>query len=382
MQRDKIMKSVCFVATTPFAVNAFLLGHLGALSDICEVTLCVNLDLYPLSNNIDPRVRVLDVPLARKISVLQDVRALLSLLGIFYRNKFHVVHSITPKAGLLAMLAGLVCRVPHRFHTFTGQVWATRTGVARKLLKWLDRGIVIFSTRVFSDSNSQNRFLVREGVAGKGGVSILGEGAIVGVDPARFKPSPELRREFRQHMGVPDGCFVFLYVGRLAREKGVFDLIEAFSIVLLKRPDAELWMVGPDEENLQNELQMVAGGNGTKIRWIGPTVAPESYMASADVLVLASYREGFGMVIVEAAGCGIPSLAYRIDGVVDAIVDGETGLLVSPRDTTELACAMLFMLENPDRVTELGRNACTRVKRDFSSHSVTKSWLDFYRGIV
>lgn len=376
------MKPICFVATTPFAVNAFLLGHLGALSDICEVTLCVNLDLYPLAHTLDSRVRVLDVPLARKISFFQDVRALLSLLGIFNRNKFLVVHSITPKAGLLAMLASFICRVPHRFHTFTGQVWATRTGVARTVLKSLDRAIVALSTRVFSDSKSQSRFLENEGVAGKGGVSMLGKGAIVGVDPVRFKPTPEIRQQIRQGLGVSDHCFVFLYVGRLAKDKGVFDLIEAFSTVLRKCPEIELWMVGPDEESLQDELRVLAGESEKKIRWIGPTLAPESYMASADVLVLASYREGFGMVIVEAAGCGIPSLAYRIDGVIDAIVDGETGILVPPRDRPKLASAMMFMLENPGKVKELGRNACTRVRCDFSSYSVTKAWLDFYKGFV
>lgn len=363
-------------------MNAFLLGHLAALSDLYQVTLCVNLDLYPLSEKIDPRVSVCNIPLVRKISVLQDFRALIHLIRVFGRGRFDVVHSMTPKAGLLSMFAARLCRVPYRFHTFTGQVWATRTGTSRAFFKWIDRCIVRCSTRVFTDSDSQSRFIEREGIAKHGAVTVLGHGAIMGVDQDRFKPDTELRKKIRLSLGCSERSCVFLFVGRIARDKGVFDLMEAFSRLASERDDVALWMVGPDEEGLQNELQQHTAEIGEKIRWLGRTFEPEHFMAAADALVLPSYREGFGMVIIEAAGCAVPTLAYRIDGVIDAVVDGETGVLVSARDVVAFGDIMRAMAGDPAWVRKLGQGALLRVGRDFSERSVREAWLNFYKGIL
>jgi glycosyltransferase involved in cell wall biosynthesis len=374
--------SLVFVATTPFAVNAFLRTHLLALAETQEVTLCVNTTAYPLVDDLARAVRVRHIDIARKIAPWQDLRALFQLLSCFQEIRPATVHSLTPKAGLLAMLAGWLARVPWRFHTFTGQVWATQTGIGRSLLKGIDRLIALFASQVFADSTSQCSFLEDERVVRRGAISVLGQGSVAGVDLARFRPNPVVRATLRAETSVADVTPVFLFVGRLVRDKGVFDLVEAFAALSAQYGHWELWMVGPDEDGLQTALQAQGERFGGGIRWFGPTPMPERFMASADVFVLPSYREGFGSVIIEAAACGIPSIAYRIDGVIDAIVDGRTGLFVDRGDIQGLSDAMNRLGAESSTRKRLGEAAHLRASSEFSSASVSKAWLDFYLSLL
>lgn len=374
-----LAKSVCFVVTTPFAVNAFLLGHLKALAQRYRVSLCVNAGDYPLSNAIDPRVRILNIGIRRKFSPLSDLWVLWRLIALFRRERFDSVHSMTPKGGLLGMLAAKAVGIPRRFHTFTGQIWANRSGLTRTLFKWVDCVIAWAATHVLADSASQCKFLEVEGIALKKGVAVLGQGSVCGVDAARFCPDPATRRNTRKELAVSDEACVMLFVGRIARDKGVFDLVRAFVQLSLRHPSAALWVVGPDEEGLSTELRTLAISCADRIRWTGPSFEPEKYMASADFLVLPSYREGFGMVIIEAAACGIPSVAYRIDGVSDAVREGETGVLVTKGDTDELRVAMESLLADSNVRCRLGERAAMRVRSDFSDVAVTTAWMEFYK---
>ncbi len=379
MQKTMDKRSIMFLATTPFAVNAFLRTHMEGLSPAYRILLCVNTRAYPLSDDVQTYAEVLHVDFARKMAPWQDLKALFQLLRIFVQTPPHAVHSITPKAGLLGMLAAWLVRIPLRYHTFTGQVWVTRRGVSRWLLKHFDKLIALFSTQVFADSQSQCRLLENEHVVRQGGISVLGAGSIAGVDIERFHPDPDVRKTERATAGTPASSMVFLYVGRLARDKGVFDLLTAFSGVVAKNGDVELWMVGPDEEGLLPQLEKMEALGGGRVRWMGATSQPERYMVAADIFVLPSYREGFGSVIIEAAACGVPSIAYRIDGVVDAVVEGQTGVLVPSRDIDALAGAMQDLAVNGEKRCALGERALDRVRRNYSSTSITAEWLKFYQ---
>jgi glycosyltransferase involved in cell wall biosynthesis len=235
---------------------------------------------------------------------------------------------------------------------------------------------------VFADSASQCHLLEKEGIVRPGGVTILGNGSIAGVDLARFRPDPVVRNALRAEAGIADEVPVFLFVGRLVRDKGVFDLVEAFAALSALHEHWELWMVGPDEDGLQSTLQAAGDRLGGCIRWFGPTLIPERYMAAADVLVLPSYREGFGSVIIEAAACGIPSIAYRVDGVIDAIVDGCTGLFVDKGDVQCLSDAMNRLGDERSIRKTLGEAAYLRASSEFSSASVSTAWLNFYSFVL
>jgi glycosyltransferase involved in cell wall biosynthesis len=369
---------IIFVATTPFAVNAFLRTHLLLLAKTYEVTLCVNTDAYPLEKDIQAAVHVVHIDIARKMALWQDLRALFQLFDRFIKLRPTVVHSMTPKAGMLTMLAGLMARVPWRFHTFTGQIWANKTGLGRFLLKGVDRLIVLASSQAFADSASQCRFLEQERVVRSGGVTVLGQGSVAGVDLQRFRPDQNVRLSLRAEYGISNEIPVFVFVGRLVRDKGVFDLVECFAMVNALNPYWELWMVGPDEDGLQAELSRQGESLGAKIRWLGRSFAPERYMTAADVFVLPSYREGFGSVIIEAAACAIPTIAYKIDGVMDAVVDGRTGVLIDKGDLRGFAQAMKELGNLPDKRNRLGQAAYQRAIEDFSSIQVSSAWQAFY----
>ena len=371
--------TVLFVATTPFAVNAFLRLHMLKLAEFFHVVLCVNRHLYPLSPDIPGCVEVHHVPFVRKIALLDDLKSALHLLALIRRIRPQVIHSITPKAGLLAMVAGYVASVQHRWHTFTGQVWATKHGPLRLILKNLDRVTVLFATKIFADSLSQTRFLSSESVIPLEQITVLGAGSIAGVDINRFQSNPTSRRTLRHSLGTSAETFVFLFVGRLVRDKGVFDLVKAFNNLSCTKSDFELWLVGPDEEAHSPTLIALTSVPSRPIRYLGATSTPEIFMSAADVLVLPSYREGFGSVIIEAAACGIPSIAYAVDGVVDAVSDGTTGLLVRAGDIDALASAMETLANDSELLHSLGVRARERAVRTFSSDEITDAWIQYYQ---
>lgn len=368
-----------FVATTPFVVNAFLANHIAVLSKHYLIVLCTNLDAYELLPSLSNWVEVRHIPFARKISLRTDLKTLLQLTAVVRQVRPAAIHSITPKAGLLAMTAGFIVGVSNRWHTFTGQVWATRTGLARHLLKALDRLIALLASHVFADSASQCRLLRDEGVVRDGEIGMLGSGSIAGVDLKRFHPDTGSYEQMRKQIGADADTCVFLYVGRLTRDKGVFDLIHAFQELATAVRNIELWVVGPDEEGLLQALQESAVECDAPIRWLGATSAPEHFMAAANVLLLPSYREGFGSVIIEGAACGIPAIAYRIDGVIDSVVDNKSGLLVEIGQPTAFASAMKSLALHKELRLRLGNQAQERAVRDFSSQRVTEAWLHFYR---
>lgn len=373
------LPSICFVVTTPFTVNGFLINHLTQLSKLYRVTLCTNLELYGLSPLLDiDHIHIVDIPLERKIAPIKDIVALFTLIQFFRKNSFVSVHSVTPKSGLLGMAAAYITRVPNRFHTFTGQVWATKKGFSRYFLKKLDWLICLFATNIFTDSSSQAEFLVTQSVSKKNEISVMGAGSISGVDLNRFTCNDELRRKLRLEFSANNEVCIFTFVGRLCRDKGIYDLFDAFSVLVKSNKNIQLWIVGPDEEGLRSSLEAQSNEFHEKIRWIGPTYTPEIYMNAADILVLPSYREGFGTVVIEAAACHVPAIAYRIEGIVDAVIENETGLLVTKGSVSELADAMQILASDFVLRSKLADAARYRVQNNFSSEEVTNAWLDFY----
>lgn len=370
--------TVMFVATTPFAINAFLANHITALSKKFRIVLCTNLDAYKLAPVLLNCVEVHHIPFSRRVSLGTDLKSLLKLTALVLKIRPTVIHSITPKAGLLAMLAGFIARVPNRWHTFTGQVWATKQGFVRSVLKAFDRLLVLLASKVFADSASQCRLLRDERVVRDDQIGMLGSGSIAGVDIKKFCLDALHRGEWRQQMGTDANACVFLFVGRLVKDKGMFDLIRSFIELSTTVCDIELWVVGPDEEGLLQTLQKLAEGCRAPIRWSDATPTPEHFMAAADVLLLPSYREGFGSVVIEGAACGIPAIAYRIDGVVDAVADGISGLLVELGKTAAFVSSMRRLAIDKELRMRLGHQARERAVRDFSSEGVTNAWLDFY----
>jgi glycosyltransferase involved in cell wall biosynthesis len=370
---------VCLVVSSPMTVTAFLQQPICKLAEVFEVSVVVNL---PQGGSIPAIARgaaLFSVGIERQIAPWRDLLTLWRLTRLFRQHRFDVVHSITPKAGLLAMLASRLAGTPVRIHIYTGQVWVTRRGAFRWLLKSMDKLIARLATHVLADSASQRQFLLNEGVVTAEQSSVLADGSISGVDTVRFRPDAAVRARIRQKLGIPEGDLVFLFLGRLNRDKGVLDLASAFAGIAAAYPHAHLLMVGPDEGNLLSALAELTADCAAQVHQVGYAARPEDYMAAADVFCLPSYREGFGTVVIEAAAAGIPAIATRIYGVVDAVEDGRTGLLFPPRDIADLQACLREMADNPVRRRQLGEQARQRAQTNFSSETVAAAWLDYYR---
>ena len=362
-------------------VTAFLMKHLAALSQIYDVTVIANTaGNFLVGTGLD--IKVVPIAIQREISPWLDIKALWQLWQVFIKSDFKSVHTITPKAGLLGMLAAMLACVPVRIHSFSGQVWATRMGLMRKILKTMDRLTVLAATHLISDSQSQVFFLENEGILRTEEVSVPANGSISGVDLVRFHADSGMRASVRRRLGLTDDSLVFLFLGRLKRDKGVLDLAHAFrKVASVAERQVALLIVGPDEDRLHDELLAVLEGTSGRTHILPYTDHPEHYMMAADVFCLPSYRESFGITVIEAAACGVPAIGSRIYGITDAIVEGETGGLYAVGDIDDLVCKMTEMLDDSRRLF-MGKNASVRASRDFSDAVVTAAWLEFYEAIV
>ena len=371
------MKKICFVLTVDYAVKVFLLNHLRAISQFYDITVIVNTDNPNFLAEAGINAKVIPLKIKRDISLLSDLICLFKLVQIFHQQRFAAVHSLMPKSGLLAMLAAWLVRVPLRIHTFTGQVWATKVGIKRFLLKQFDCLIAFLSTNNIVDSPSQRQFLLDNKVLTSAKSIVFSKGSISGVDIARFKPNLQAKIDIRQQLGMPVEAKILLFIGRLNIDKGVLDLVHAFK--QLNNNVVDLICVGADEKNMQAKMMNIVGVNNHNIHFVGHTNTPEAYMAAADALCLPSYREGFGMVIIEAAAVGIPTIASRIYGITDAVVDGVTGLLHEPKDIEAIKQCMQTLVNDKKLRLKLGEQARARAIKDFDSNAITQEWVKFYQ---
>lgn len=369
-------KKLCFVVSTPMTIKAFLYEPIKRLSERYAIYVIANISEGQPLDWLKDYATVIPVPIERKVSLFKDFVSLFRLINICRRSNFDAVHSVTPKAGLLAMLAAFISRVPMRTHTFTGQVWATKQGLKRQVLKTFDCLIAKLANHVLIDSDSQRNFLVSQGVVSSINSEVLADGSISGVDVVRFKPDVISRKDIRKELSIAESDVVILYLGRLNNDKGVVDLARAFA--RMGQSHAHLLLVGPDEDNTKSKLIIQSQACMDKVHFVDFTSEPEKYMAAADILCLPSYREGFGNVIIEAAAVGVPSVGSRIYGLTDAIEEDVSGLLFQARDVDDLAEKLEKLVVDSALRNTLGHQARQRVESKFTSQRLSEAWLEYY----
>lgn len=323
------------------------------------------------------------IPMERRISPLRDLVSLYRLWRYMRRERPVMVHSMTPKAGLLCMMASRLAGVPVRVHTFTGLLFPTATGLRRRLLRLTDTLTAACATHVIPEGRGVMDDLRAAGITRKP-MRVLGHGNVNGVDLAAFDPDlPALQAEAAcLRRGE---CFTFLFVGRIAGDKGIDPLTEAFRALRREIPGVRLLIVGPDETVLDpvspSAMEVLADGDGIELLGYRDDVRP--LMLAADALVLPSYREGFPNVVLEAGAMRLPAVVTDINGSREIITHGVNGLIVPPRDSAALLDAMRRMTAMPaDERLEMGRRARLNVAARFERGYVRRSLLDFYDSIL
>ena len=367
-------KKIIRAATIGMSLNIFCKGLLKELKDEGYDVVALSSpdeDLRELGER--EGVRTIGVQMERHASPFNDIVSLVKLIRVFRREKPDMVHSMTPKAGLLCMMAAKMVSVPIRLHTFTGLVWPTATGLSRKILMMTDRITAACATHIIPEGEGVKQDLQR--CITKKPMKVLGHGNVRGIDLDYWK---------RNDKKVDDGVLTFVFIGRIVRDKGLNELVTAFVRLNQQYKDTRLLLVGPCEENLDPVLPdtMHLIETCDAIESVGRQEDVRSFYEQGDVLVFPSYREGFPNVVIEAGAMGLPSIVTDINGSREIIENEKNGLIVSPRDEMALYEAMKWMVEHQDEREQMAANARPMVASRYEQGFVRQCLKDYYKEIL
>lgn len=326
-----------------------------------------------------PQEKAIEVPMERHISLTKDMNSLWKMIKVMRKEKPYMVHSMTPKAGLITMVAAWLTGVPVRIHTFTGLVWPTTTGIKRKILMATDWLTCACATHIIPEGQGVLIDLKNHKVCRKP-MKVLGYGNVKGVDMERFNP-------LRFAKVVKDNSvFRYVFVGRIVGDKGINELVEAFVRLNKEYPNTQLTLVGKCEANLdpvKPEILKVIEDN-LCIDACGPKYGDDllvEYMKS-HCFVMPSYREGFPNTVMEAGAMGLPSVVTDINGSREIIIDGENGLIVPSKDADALYDAMERMLTDESMRKSMAGKARKMISDRFEKNFVQTSQIAFYEEIM
>ena len=375
MQKLKLLR----LTTVDISLNSLLKGQLRYLSQYFEVV-GVAADTGVLQQVSEREgVRVVDLPMHREISLWADCKSLLTLIKLFRRERPDIVHANTPKASLLGMVAAALCRVPNRIYTVTGLRFETTQGVLRFVLKTMERITCLCATKVIPEGDGVKSILLRERITRKPMQKVL-NGNINGVDLEWYDRTESVMQRAAEVRGdLTD--FTFVFIGRIVRDKGVNELVEAFSRLANERSDVRLMLVGRFEDDLdplpQHTKKQIESNE--RISFVGYQSDVRPYLVASDVLVLPSYREGFPNVVLQAGAMGLPVIVTDVNGSDEAICSGVNGVIVPKYSSEVLYCAMSDMVSDRDATANMAAVAREMVASRFDQKDVWAALANMYK---
>lgn len=376
------MKKIIRTSTVPMSLDTFCRGQLKMLSEHFEVVAVSSPDVELKTIEEREGVRTIAVAMERHISLLKDVKSLLQMIRVFKKEKPDIVHSITPKAGLVSMLAAWICRVPVRMHTYTGLVFPTTTGMKQKVLIAMDRLLCACATYINPEGQGVANDLRRFSITKKP-LHIIGNGNVRGIDADYWKNDGYDRNDLRNNLQIEKDDFVFVFVGRLVGDKGINELVAAFKQLMVEHSNVKLLLIGPYENQLdplgpETEKEIKTNQN---IITTGGQKDVRPYYVAADAFVFPSYREGFPNTVIEAGALGLPSIVTDINGANEIIFPPQNGVIVPSKSVEALYQAMSHFLESPDELKRMASNARKMVVDRFNQQFIWGELLKVYQSL-
>jgi glycosyltransferase involved in cell wall biosynthesis len=321
---------------------------------------------------------------SREIDLLPDFRGFVQCLRIVRHRKPDLAVYSTPKAGLIGSISSFLMRVPRRIYVLRGLRYETATGNARVLFCWLERLVCACSHTVVCVSPSLRNTAVADRLASPEKLVVLGSGSSNGVNVERFGRTPGsvgAAKALHEKLGIRDNAFVIGFAGRLTRDKGIVELVEAFEQLRNRHQNVHLVVGGEIEAPcLLPDSVLMKLESGERIHSLGFLEDPVVFYSAIQVLVLPTYREGFPNVVLEAASASVPTVTTRATGAIDSVVDGVTGLLCEVGDSASLEHSLERIVSNPEECAIMGERARERVILEFTNERVWAQWAELFAG--
>ncbi|MCW5520389.1 glycosyltransferase family 4 protein [Aureitalea sp. L0-47] len=354
------------ITTVPISLEKLLEGQLAFMSnyfDVIAVSSCKQqLNAYGNKEG----VRTYHLPMTRKITPLKDLYCVYRLYRFLKKEKPVIVHTHTPKAGIVGMMAARLARVPIRLHTVAGLPLMEASGFKRKILNVVEKKTYSYSTKVLPNSRGLKEIIVEEGFCSASKLEVLGEGSSNGIDCDYFSPQHFTKEQIwakREELGISSDDSVFVFIGRIVKDKGIDELVRAFELLAKEMDNCKLLLVGPFENDLDpvsaNTQRTV--NEHSSIMCTGYQADVRIYLALSDFMVFPSYREGFPNVVMQAGAMELPVIASNINGCNEIIENGVNGLLVPVKDAESIYRSMQQLLQDKKLSEELKNNARMRI---------------------
>lgn len=384
MPKPKLIR----ITTVPISLEKLLEGQLEFMQNHFEVT-AISADKEKLEAlGKEQGYPTYHIEMTRQITPLSDLKAVFKLYKYLKKEKPAIVHTHTPKAGIVGVLAAKLAGVPHRLHTVAGLPLMEASGKKRKLLDFVEKLTYKFATKVYPNSKGLYDFIVAENLARPNKLKIIGQGSSNGIDTQYFNPTlfKTTRDTLRKDLNISEDSFVFIFVGRLVGDKGINELAAAFQSLnaSLTTQDSTLLLVGPLETELDplNEETLIAIESNPNIISVGYQSDVRPYFATADALAFPSYREGFPNVVMQAGAMGLPSIVSDINGCNEIIIPDLNGLIIPVKNTEALEEAMELMLNDKHLYQELKHNARLQITSRFERQEVWDALQEEYQRLL
>ncbi len=386
------MKKLIRITTVPISFKVLLKGQLRFMASNGFDVKGVSSEGKELQEVVENEGIVMKaVNMSRKITPFQDLKSLWEMWNFLRKEKPQIVHTHTPKAGIIGMLAARLAGVPHRLHTVAGLPLMEATGTKRKILNFVEKLTYSSATRVYPNSKGLYDFILQNNFTQSNKLKIIGNGSSNGINTTFFSPEQVTETErvtLREKLNIQPDDFVFVFVGRIVSDKGINELIKAFSELQAAENNEltgiKLLLVGGLESDLDplNPETLAEINQNKDIISAGFQQDVRPFFAISDALAFPSYREGFPNVVMQAGAMGLPSIVSDINGCNEIIVEGENGLIIPPKNVKKLKEKMLTLARDKNLYIELKENSRRMIENRYEQSVVWKALLEEYEGLL